>query len=361
EDVEKRITLMCNSEEVNLWAKMQMSYNDIFPYGGAFFNQVWENVDGEYWLTALRALPAHSFKVAPPDSTETYSQILQGVALGAKQKTEYWQIQKADDTVPKKLKLENIFHVCDPTSTDLAGDSILLPLIPIVSMLRFTWQSLMQKVNRVGAPIIMIRVTAPQPAMPSNGNVSDTDYALDIMRGWGKDTAFQLRENMEIVKLNLEDSNVAESVIDMLENKLIDYMTPMSFVAGKEGGLIGSPDKQRSEMLLRSIRSTHSWMENQFARLLQKYLDGNGYDGYTVHLHIPTPAPDRSDVLLKQAETGAKTFALTANEIRSRLEAVNDDELAKLEEYWKTMTPVRHTNEVVPGGKEVTSNGSNTN
>jgi hypothetical protein len=217
----------------------------------------------------------------------------------------------------------------------------------------------MQKVNRVGAPILMIKVTAPQAAMQSNGNVSDVDYAADIMQGWGKDTAFQLRENMEIVPLNLEDSDVAESVIGMLENKYIDYMTPMSFVAGKEGGLIGSPDKQRSEMLLRSIRSTHSWLENQFAMMLQRYLVGNGYEGHTVYLHIPTPAPDRSDVLLKQAEIGAKTFALTPNELRNRFEAdpMSDEELVELEEYWTRMTPVRHTDEVVEDPEDEVKEG----
>lgn len=359
ENVEKRMTLMCNATEVNLWAKMQTSYDDIFPYGGAFFNQVWgDNDDGEYWLHALRPLPAHSFSTPPPNADEIYSQILQGVTLDSKQKIEYWQIQKADDTEPKKLNSDSIFHIRDPTSRDLAGDSILLPLVPIISMLRFTWQSLMQKVNRVGAPIIMIRVTAPQAAMPSNGNVSDVDYAADIMQGWGKDTAFQLRENMEIVPLNLEESDVAESVINMLQGKLIDYMTPMSFVSDNKNSF-ASNDEQRSQMLLRSIRSTHSWMENQFSMMLQRYLVGNDYVGHTVHLHIPTPAPDRSDVLLKQAEQGAKACALTPNELRLRFEAdpMNDEELADLEAYWKRVSPVRHTDEVI---EEVDADGGNT-
>ena len=350
EKVEKRITLMCNGVDVNLWAKIQITYNDIFPYGAGLFNQVWDYNDGEYWLNALRPLPAHSFSTAPPGNTEIYSQILQGIVIDDKQNIEYWQVQKSGDMTPIKLKSENVFHVRDPTSADLAGDSILLPILPIISMLRFAWQAVMQKVNRVGAPILMLRTNDPQPALPTNGNVSDVDYAANIMKGWGKDTSFHLRENTEIVPLNLENSDVAAVVIDSLENKLIDYMTPMSFVAGKEGGLIGSPDKQRSEMLLRAIKSTHSWIENQFATgLLQQYLVGNGYEGHTVHLHIPTPAPDRSEVLLRQAETGAKTFALKPNELRSRLEAdpLDDSELVELEDYWKRVSPVRHTDELV--------------
>lgn len=64
EDVklEQRLVQMCESKGVRLWSKMQMAYADIFGWGCAFFNPVWQQLDNERVLTKLRRLPPESFK-----------------------------------------------------------------------------------------------------------------------------------------------------------------------------------------------------------------------------------------------------------------------------------------------------------
>ena len=334
DDLQKTLFQMCEDKNVRLWTNMQRSYEDIFWYGEAIFNPVWGYENNEYRLQKLRHLPAYTFRMAPDGTDEIYSQILQGIIL-KNSEIEFHQVNNEGVTT----EIKNIFYVKDPTASGLGGESIILPLVPIFEMLKYTWNAQMQQVQRTGAKILFIKVTAPEKASPKNGNVGDVAYANLLLKKWGKDTAFQFRENMELINPGIKDDASNLEVIEALNRMVIDYVTPTSFIA-REGG-IGGTERQREELLLKYISGIHTWLEDQFEMLLNRYLEYNEYVGYTLNLHIPSPSIDKSEIELKQAVEGFKAQALTVNEIRERLGAkgLEEEEINALIEHYKTIAP----------------------
>lgn len=336
EDIQKRLTQICNSKYVRLWANMQRSFIDILWYGIGLSNPVWAYEGSEYVLQKLRHLPAYTFATMSIQNTEgvIYSQILQGITLDeTKKEPVFWQTN--EDLVQTQIK--NIFYVKDPTAEGLAGESIILPLVPILEMLKFVWNTQIQQANRTGAKILFIKVTSPQPASAKNGNTGDVEYANLILQQWGKDQAFQLRENMELIDPGIRDDSSNLEIINALEHLLIDYIAPTSFIA-REGSTIGGSEQQREELLNNYIEGIHGWLEDQYEMLLSRYLEYNEYKDYTVRINIPAPSIDRSELELRQATEGYKAKALTPNEIRERLGAddMTDEEIAALIELYNT-------------------------
>jgi hypothetical protein len=214
-------------------------------------------------------------------------------------------------------------------------------------MLKFVWDTQMQQSNRTGAKILFIKVTDPQPASEANGNISDVEWANEIIENWGKNTAYQLRGNMELIDPGIKDDSNNLDVINALSNMLIDYITPTSYITSNSENRLGGSDKQREELILKYIQGVHSWIENAFEELLNKYLVANGYDGYRCYVEIPAPSVDNSQLLLDQARTGFDTQSLSKNEIRKRLgaEELDDEGIESLlKEYESVQTPLMFSN-----------------
>ena len=329
EDLGKVMMTMCDAPDVKLWSSMQKAYADIFPYGPAIFNPVWGYEGTDYVLKKLRSLPAYTFKDAPCTDYSTQGEILQGIVLNDKNEIEYHQVD--NDGVIQKL--ENVFVVKDPTAPEIAGKSVILPLIPMIAMIKFGWKAQMQQVNRVGAKVIFLKITEPQEASALNGNVSDEAYGREILQKWGKDLPYILRGNMEIIDPHIKDDSNNLEIINALHSTLIDFISPSSLILGK-GGLIGSSDKHREQVRSKYIEGIHTWLESAFETLLQQYLDYNNYEGYTVKIRIPSPGIDKSDLKAKQADLLSKTQSGFKNEMRALLNQPELDEegLKKLKE-----------------------------
>ena len=343
----QKVTTMCESQDVNLWPNMIRAYDSVFWWGIALFNDVWDWVDNEYVLLKLRHLPSYSFRsIAYSGTYEIYSELLRGITLNnEKTEVEYWQVQ---DSIGLTKKLENVFTVKDPVSDNLAGDSIVLPLIPVFNMLKFVWDTQMQQSNRTGAKILFIKVTDPQQASAMNGNVSDVEYANEIIQNWGKNTAYQLRGNMELIDPGIKDDSNNLDVINALHNLVIDYITPTSYITSNSENRLGGSDKQREELILKYIQGVHSWLENAFESLLQKYLDANEYDGYRCYINIPKPSVDDTELVLNQTDLAAKYMAISKNEIRQRtgFDEATEEDLKAIEDEWKASqtTPLMFSN-----------------
>jgi len=316
---------------IDIPTRMKQAWFDTFWFGLAIFNPVSSWIGNQFTYTELRRLPPKSFAYAPSDMTEIYSNILQGVVLNSKREIDYYQTVD-EYAEPVKLNADNLFVVKDPSHPELAGQPTILPLVPIITMLDYTWHTQMQKLHRVGAPIMFMKITNP--------GGDDVDYARKILQNWGKNTAFVLRENMEVINLNLQDNSSALETEERLAKLVVDYFSPTSMVS-KTGSLISGSSAGEVELFRSYIIGIHDWLERGFEPLLQNYLDQNGYEDYTVKIDIPAPDTDRSDVELKQAEAGWRTRALTINEIREKLgmPELSEDALEELKAGYDSIPP----------------------
>lgn len=348
-ELAKTITSMFDSRDVRLWPMMKLAWNDVFWFGMAFFNPVWEwkeipvalpggryELRQMYVLKKLRRLPPETFGTAAYDRPSLYSEILKGVTLNPETgDIEYWQtIESLTDVVPNRdnyksfsgkllqKALENIFTVSDPSNGEIAGQPIILPVAPVLGMLNFTWQAQMQKVNRVGAPLMFIELTDPTE--------DDITYAQTFLANWGKNTGHKLRPNMRIIVPDLKESGSAAETINLLSRLIVDFFTPASLIA-KDGTLIGGSSASEQELLLSYIRSNHSWIQESFEILLQTFLEANGFRGYSAKINIPSPSIDKSEIWIKQALalgrlTQAGLTVASENEFRNLLEQTELDE-----------------------------------
>jgi hypothetical protein len=326
------ILKMQESQHNRMWSKIQMSWYDDTAYGISLFNPVWEHKTGEMVMTKLRHLPAESF--GRGTTISRYSDVLQGIVMNeGTQEVEYWQRSRYFDA---PVRVMNVFPVKDPTNPGIAGESKVLPITPLITMLDFAWKAQMQQANRIGAPVVFIKVTNPVISL----NRNDIQMARDILANWGKDTSFAIPGNMDVQALTTTETNVAQKIIQELTQRLDDYWNPSTFVQQKKGsmGNAGNSQKDFTELWVRGV---HSYLEDEWSQIPQMYLDMNGYDGYTARINIPMVQGDRSQLDLQQATAAFTTRVGMVNEIRQKigLDPLDDAGLAKLKEEYASMNP----------------------
>ena len=360
EQIVKSLEDMLDEPEVSFWMAMQMAWRDLFYFGMSFWNPIWEWTDAqvgtkkakEYRLTRFRHLPAESFGTQPYGRPFLYSDILQGVVLSpVTGEIEYFQTLYMPQlnyppgpvvsTQYLQTQLVNIFSMKDPAIPDLAGKPTMLPILPLIVMLEFSWQAQIQKVNRIGAPLLFLKIENPVG--------DDVDYGQKLLQNWGKNTGFQLRHNFTLITPDLKDTSSALETIEALDKLIQQYFSPSSMLAKAQSGSqsIGGNAAAEAGLIAAYCRSIHSRMEVMWEQFLQPYLDENGYDGYHIHLTIPDPAEDRSAVMLQVATLGAQTKVLSRNEIReilastgANIEELDDKGLQKITDDWQTANPV---------------------
>ena len=376
--VSQRLTLMCDQESVKLWNAIRQAWTDIFWFGASLYNPVWGYLGNEYILQKLRHLPAESFGTQPAERPIQFSEILKGVVqqittcprcngekrvdgqvcpeckgTGSITTIECWQTLNPTDQVsfPQgdlsmaniQKRLTNVFMVKNPVSAELAGAPLALPIIPLLVMLDFTWQAQMQKVNRIGAPIFFLKITNPKK--------DDLIYGQNLLRNWGKNTSYQLRQNFELIIPDLKDNSSNEATIEALSRMVIDYFSPVSFLNRSGTSPMSGSSMAEQELLYAYVRGVHEWISDAFNPLLQEYLDDNAYTGYIARIVIPSPSIDKSEIWLKQATEGARNGSLTTNEIRSLLEMDELDEQGlsdlRADVAARQPTPAAQTTEVV--------------
>lgn len=308
EELSNIVQKMIGAPDVRLWYTIQRAWRDTAEWGPALINPVWDYVDSEYRLMKLRRLPPESFSTSGSASSTIKNKLLPGIILNQEtQEVEFYQKQMYGRT----QKLENVVMLTDPLSGEFGGVPLILPIIPLISMIDFSWQSRMKLVNRMGAGgHFFIKVTNPRG--------DDKAFAQKILRNISQNTAYQLRENMEIINLSINETSTAADTIDALHKLILDHFSPASFIS-KDGSLISGSSGPEWEMYQAYLRGTHQWIEEAFEQMLQPYLDGNAYEGYTINLTIPSPTIDNSEFMLAALSKGHEIQALKTDEKRQIL------------------------------------------
>lgn len=323
-DLARRLTQMFDQGTVNLWSAMQTAWKDIFWYGMSIKNPVWGYQGNEYIIQKLRHLPAESFGDAPYERPIVYSDVLKGIVYNpATGEIEAYQtVSPMDISGPSakmlQKRLMNVILIKDDSIADLAGYPTAAPIIPLLVMLDFSWQAQVQKINRVGSPIIFLKITNPTG--------DDITYGQNFLKNWGRSTALQLRPNFELIVPDLKDNSTALETIDALSQLIIDYFSPVSLLKSQSANPISGSSNSELNIINTYIMGVHAWLSSAFQPLLDEYLKRNAYEGYTAKIVIPSPSIDKSEIWLKQATEGARNGSLTTNEIRNLLELPELDE-----------------------------------
>lgn len=316
-DLETKMTRMCDASKVDLWSSMQVTFHDVFWFGPSLLNPVWVYGDGgeyavnEYYLKALRRLPPETFSTSPNNATEIYSEILKGIIVNDKGEIEYYQ---TDPVTGNTTQIKNIFAIKEPTSTDIAGTPMILPVTPVITMLDYTWVAQMQKVNRTGSPLLFLRIDTNHPRSQKD----DVDYGKQVVQNWGKNTAFTLRPNMELISPNISDTADNLETIAALNAMVTDYFSPAKFIS-KDGTLIGGSSAGELELMQSYIAGMSAWVASAYSRLLDKYLVANGYEGYSVKVVIENLSIDRSEIELEAVNVGIEKGLISKEEGRKYL------------------------------------------
>lgn len=334
ESLSVELSKMCEQPDVRLWWTVQRLWRDASEWGPGIVNPVWSRVGNLYTLTKLNRLPPESFSGSGGAMSNVQNRILKGILINnSTGEIEYWQRQSNGRTV----KLQNIVMLTDPLSAELGGTPIIIPIIPIVSMLDFSWQGQMQQVNLLGAGgRFFIKVVDPMPDNAGTGFIGDVRYAQTILKNISKNTAYQLRGNMEVLSFPVSDNKVSIETIDALNKLVLDHFSPASSIA-KDGTLIGGSSGPEWEMYQSYIRGTHAWIEEACEQLLYPYIEDNSLFGYSIRVTLPSPSVDKSEFVLKVLTVAMDKALIDVAEGRKILMDLGidltektDDEIAEL-------------------------------
>lgn len=326
---------MVREPDVSLYYRMQQSWHGTFWYGPGLFSLGWADVNNERRLSEIRYLPPDSFATPPANTTQykAFCSLLPGIALNKDNEVDYWQVQTDTDTAP--IQVEDIFEVHNPIRPELGSRPTIISVIAVFAMLDYLWNSQMQKCHRTGAPLLFIRITGARDSAQLKGKASDAEYAKTVLKNWGKNTGYALRDNMELVDPHITDNADNLETIAALTKLINEHFSPASMISSDGQNTIGGSAQPQLDLLSSRVKGTQSWLEEAWCRPLQQVLDDNGFEGYTVTLKLPDLQFDTSERDRLTCDVGMKHGLLLENEARALLKqpALDAEQSAALAEY----------------------------
>lgn len=355
-DLAKTMTKMTDQTDVRLWIALQHIWRDPMTWGPCLLNIPWDYekvpimVGGKWnaatnavwWMKKIRHLPPWSFISTGLVSARIRNRLLPGICINdATQEMEFYQRQ--DTGLVKKL--ENVTMITDPISGELGGKPIVTPVYYVLPMLDFTWSALMQQNNKIGAGGSFFIIV-------KNPTGDDKAYAQTILKNISKNTAYQLRGNMEVVPVPITATSTALDTINALDKLIRNHFSPSEALAGsnQEGAVIGGSSRSELDLYRDYLAATHQNLSDEASLLLQPFLDKNKYTGYTARVVFPEPELDYSDIMLRAIDIGfnSKTIGLNdrrllaatiANKVGVAIKPLDDAGVAALTAEFEALAP----------------------
>jgi hypothetical protein len=292
--------------------------------GCSVWSPGWGTLDGVTGIcpVELRNLPWNSFRDTPPGFTDVYNDIMPGIVID-RMTGQVRIFQKEDDrTQPKEV--QNFLIVQDPTAPKPAGKPGCLPVVALIANYNYADKAWNQKMNRVAAPSIFPYVEKITAANKS--------YVEALAKKWGKDTCFILTEGMDFKDPKLVESSTAEERLAWLKKRIEDYYNPSTFLQ-KEGNTIGGSDSGAARLVNNMIVATLSRLESGLGeKLLQQWLDNNGFVGYSVECRYPRPETQDDVQVLAEIAEAMKNGHMSRMEARQKYPNLDLPELTPEEE-----------------------------
>lgn len=284
---------------------------DCYGYGAAVFSVGMDREGGAYHITEIRHLPSQTFRQHHSSANSIVNPLLPGIEVTPDGETEVWQTNLKTF---QQTKLENVTIVRLPGTPNPSGSAYMYPVYHLISMIEFASKAETQQVNRVGAPILLPKVSDEA----GEDIYKDLqDWARQFTKNWGKDTVGLIPPGIEFPTLNFRENTVAQTAVDRWVKWIHDYLNPMAQM--QETGGLGTSDSGRMEMWANFITSRQemceSWLEDEFNLILQ----ANGYSGYHTNIQLKRPSIDRANTKLQYLAFAKQAGAVTAREIRDNM------------------------------------------
>lgn len=338
-------------EATNAWDVMQFIVPDVYGWGACIISPGIEKRGGKYVLTELRHLPPESFRMTPPNLTLDYSApnpLLPGIGIRTDGTVEAWQtnFQTGTQTSIENYRLIRLHGTPEPS-----GAAFMYPVYFLIAMIDYAMQAEVQQVNRVGAPVLLPKVS---------DEASEEEYAAlqgwfrEFGKSWGKDTASLIPPGIEFPTLNVREGTVAQQFVNQCVDWIRAFCNPMSQMQQANGAGIGSSDSGRMEMWAAYIASLQSLSEHWLEELFDYVLQANGYADYHTHIRLKRPSVDRSALKLQYIQAGVAAKAITTEEVRDNmtdvleLKETTPELIRELETQYPMVMSMFNTAEDVP-------------
>ena len=340
EDVSRKLNRMFHAPGCNLTTMSRAALLDAIVWGTSVWNQVWEKDGNELVCKELNHLHSFTFSQQPTGNgdqqSKVYGRLLKGIYYDQTDRTmHYFQMQK---TGTSELSKENLFVITDPSSRNPDGDSLVVPVIPIAQLINYAYNALGQQMFRSAAPLMFIRISNPRPDTMVNGELieGDVSYAEQLLKHWGKDTGFQVRDNMEVHTIDVKEGSLAKVAIQLMSDAIQGYISPVGML-GKDGALISGNSDASLKIVNNYIQGWVSMLSSILRELPNYYLKHNGYpEEWHAEVTIPTITLEDSARKLSEAQLLASTQAGSVNEVRERLglEGISTEEMDVIKDEW---------------------------
>ena len=307
--------------------------------GCSVWSPGWGELDGVTGIcpVELRNLPWNSFRELPPGFSDVYNDIMPGIVIDKTTK-QVRVFQKEDErSAPKEIP--DVIIVQDPTAPKPAGKPGCLPAVALITNSNYADKAWNQKMNRVAAPSIF-----PYVEKITAGNKA---YVEALGQKWGKDTCFIMTEGMDFRDPHLVESSTAEERLAWLKKRIDGYYNPATFVQ-KEGNSVGGADTGALRLVNNMIVSILSRIEKGLGeKVLQMWLDDNGFVGYTPEVRYPRPETTDDQQVLAEITEANKNGQISRAEARQKypnldLPDLTPEEEAKMDAEYEKRKPAQN-------------------
>jgi len=308
---------------VKTLVRLNQAWYDRKVYGSAIFEYVIGSMGGWKAPVAFKRLPAYSFNTVPLSRIDMYryipGDILKGIIYDTEEdRIEYWQKIHNDKIV--RINNENVIHIRDVVADSPDGRSAIACIVPLVKRLMFAEKSLVQAVNRAGAPNLWISIEeyrdSPPPMNPEAWTVSKAfKEAKKLAKNHGKDTVMVAPSCIQPKPLDYKMPIDPMKVIDHYERRILYSIIARDFTE-QTGQAISQTAKPGLTLLILMAKSEQEEIAAPFIEFWKKIFDLNGLDGWSVEIEWRPFEETSDEMMYRNAEIAAKIGAWTEDEIR---------------------------------------------
>lgn len=283
---------------------MAQLWRDMLTFGSGLAEIGWGRVDGWQAPEFVQYLDAISFAYEPyglaGDDRYVTGRVLRGIVYDTVERRYHYYQSPGAGKQPVEIPPERVLHIRDKRARYPDGMSYLAGIVPTVRQLEFVRKAFMQRVNRLGAPTLGIRVQElkdplgrplPEPFGRGGRTRFQAAYeaAVDLAKNYGKDTCTIFWPEHEPIwpDQNLSSADIIQPD-EYLKREILNHLIPRDWIEQNEQAV----SKSSTPLLKLVMLVVNGWREivsEPFQRLYTNILEANGFQGWAVEFEYSGP------------------------------------------------------------------------